>query len=113
MQQQLEADCEKEVPIHEVEERLWQQVLRLGREMLAAFVGKQNDSTPKHEQVEVDGKTLRRLPEKRRQEYYSVFGKIEFERDVYATRETQRQEDIPLDVKLGMPEGKISYLLQR
>jgi hypothetical protein len=113
MMQQLEADCEKEVPIHEAEEHLWQRVLQMGREMLAAFVGEQDDSTPTYEQVELDGKTLRRLPKKRRREYYSIFGKIEFVRDVYATRETQRQEAIPLDAKLGMPEGMISYLLQR
>lgn len=113
MMQQLEADCEKEIPIHEAEERLWQQILRMGREMLAAFIGKQDSNTPTHERVELDGKTLRRLPERRRREYYSVFGKIEFEREVYATRETQRQKAVPLDAKLGMPEGKISYLLQR
>lgn len=34
MTQQLEADCEKEVPVHEAEEHLWEQVLRMGREML-------------------------------------------------------------------------------
>lgn len=47
MMQRLEEDCEKGVPIHEAEEHLWQRVLQMGREMLAAFVGEQDANTPK------------------------------------------------------------------
>ena len=45
--------------------------------------------------------------------YVSAFGPTPFRRYVYATRETQRQEVVPLDAKLGMPEGNTSYLLQK
>jgi hypothetical protein len=45
--------------------------------------------------------------------YVSAFGPTPFRRDVYAARETQRQEVVPLDAKLGMPEGNTSYLLQK
>jgi hypothetical protein len=45
--------------------------------------------------------------------YVSAFGPTPFRRDVYAARETQRQEVVPLDAKLGMPAGNTSYLLQK
>jgi hypothetical protein len=53
------------------------------------------------------------LPERRVREYVSAFGPTPFARDVYATRETQRQEVVPLDAKLGMPQSDTSYLLQK
>ena len=33
-------------------------------------------------------------------------------RTVYATRETQKQEIVPLDARLGLPEGEFSALLE-
>ena len=56
---------------------------------------------------------MQRLPEPRVREYVSAFGPTPFARDVYATRETQLQEVVPLDAKLGMPESDTSYLLQK
>jgi hypothetical protein len=53
------------------------------------------------------------LPERRTRRYLSAFGPTPFERDVYATRETQRQEVVPLDARLGMPPSDTSYLLQK
>ncbi|MFY9645549.1 MAG: ISKra4 family transposase [Terriglobales bacterium] len=63
--------------------------------------------------MEYEGKTLQRLAKPRVREYVSAFGPTPFERDVYATRETQRQEVVPLDAKLSMPESDTSYLLQK
>lgn len=63
--------------------------------------------------IEYEGKTLRRLPVRRMRPYVSAFGPVPFARDVYATRETQRQEVVPLDARLGMPESDTSYLLQQ
>ncbi len=63
--------------------------------------------------IEHEGKTLHRLPELRTRPYISAFGPTPFLRDVYATRETQRQEVVPLDAKLGMPQSDTSYLLQK
>jgi hypothetical protein len=53
------------------------------------------------------------LSQQRPRQYVSAFGPAPFQRDVYATRETQRQEVVPLDAKLGMPESDTSYLLQK
>ena len=57
--------------------------------------------------------TLHRLRKQRPRPYVSAFGPTPFTRDVYATRETQRQEVVPLDAKLGMPRSDTSYLLQK
>jgi hypothetical protein len=81
--------------------------------MVASYIEKQGEEVARPEVIEQEGKKLRRLPQPRRRRYVSVFGPTPFERDVYATRETQRQEVVPLDAKLGMPEGDTSYLLQK
>ncbi len=99
--------------VHEVEEMTWIDLLETGRETVAAFIQEQKEDLPRPAEVEHEGKTLQRLPEPRVREYISAFGPTPFARDVYATRETQRQEVVPLDAKLGMPESDTSYLLQK
>lgn len=109
----LEQAAERDEAIHEVEQSTWEGLREVGREMIARFIEKQGEEVARPEVIEEEGKKLRRLPRRRTRRYVSVFGPTPFERDVYATRETQRQEVIPLDAKLGMPEGDTSYLLQK
>lgn len=99
--------------IHEVEEMTWSDLIEAGRETVAAFIEEQKASVPRPEEIAYEGKALQRLPEPRVRSYVSVFGPTPFERDVYALRETQRQEVVPLDAKLGMPQNDTSYLLQK
>jgi hypothetical protein len=99
--------------VHEVEEKTFRGLLETGREMVAAFIQHQDEELPRPEVVEHEGKQLQRLVERRTRPYVSVFGPVPFARDVYATRETQRQEVVPLDARLGMPESDTSYLLQK
>ena len=99
--------------VHEVEETTWGGLIEVGREMIAAHIKQQDEELPRPKIIEHEGKTLRRLPKRRMRKYVSVFGPTPFRRYVYATRETQRQEVVPLDAKLGMPEGHTSYLLQK
>lgn len=99
--------------VHEVEETTWFGLIEVGREMIVAYIKQQNEELPRPKVIEQEGKKLRRLPKRRTREYVSAFGPTPFRRDVYATRETQRQEVVPLDAKLGMPEGNTSYLLQK
>lgn len=99
--------------VHEVEEMTWIDLIETGRETVAAFIQEQKEDIPRPAEIEYEGKTLQRLPEPRVREYVSAFGPTPFARDVYATRETQRQEVVPLDAKLGMPESDTSYLLQK
>ena len=98
--------------VHEVEEMTFIDLMETG-ETIAAFIEEQKEAIPRPEKIEQEGKTLQRLPEPRVREYVSAFGPTPFARDVYATRETQRQEVVPLDAKLGMPESDTSYLLQK
>lgn len=99
--------------VHEVEEMTFGDLMETGRETIAAFIKEQKDDIPRPEEIEYEGKVLQRLPQQRTRSYVSAFGPTPFERDVYATRETQRQEVVPLDAKLGMPESDTSYLLQK
>jgi len=99
--------------VHEVEETAWFGLIEVGREMIVAYIKRQEEELPRPKVIEEDGKELRRLPKRRTREYLSAFGPTPFRRDVYATRETQRQEVVPLDARLGMPESDTSYLLQK
>jgi hypothetical protein len=99
--------------VHEVEEMTWGDLIETGREMIVAFIEEQEEELPRPAVIEHEGKQLQRLPERRVRSYVSAFGPTPFARDVYATRETQRQEVVPLDARLGMPESDTSYLLQK
>jgi hypothetical protein len=97
-------------PVHEVEESAFSDLLEMGRQTVTAFIERQREDVPRPKTIEHAEKTLRRLRGQRKRAYMSAFGPTPFQRDVYATRETQRQEVVPLDAKLGMPEGDVSYL---
>jgi hypothetical protein len=99
--------------VHKVEEMTWSGLIETGRETVIAYIKEQEEKLPRPKVIEHEGKTLQRLPEQRTRPYVSAFGPTPFRRDVYATRETQRQEVVPLDAKLGMPESDTSYLLQK
>ncbi len=109
----LQHAAERGEAVHEVEETTWGGLVEMGREMIVAYIKKQEEEVPRPKVIEHEGKKLQRLPRRRRRPYVSAFGPTPFWRDVYAERETQRQEVVPLDAKLGMPEGNISYLLQK
>ena len=111
--EKLDRAAERGAPVHEVEETAFGDLLEMGRQMIAAYIQEQGEDIPRPKTIEYEGKRLRRLPRQRTRAYMSAFGPVPFRRDVYATRETQRQEVVPLDAKLGMPEGNTSYLLQK
>ena len=111
--ERLERAAEQGDAVHEVEEATWGGLLEMGREMIAGYIRQQEEEIPRPKVIEYEGKKLHRLPERRLRPYVSAFGPTPFRRDVYATRETQRQEVVPLDAKLGMPEGNTSYLLEK
>jgi hypothetical protein len=109
----LQRAAERGDAVHEVEEMTWRALIETGREMVVAYINEQAEELPRPPVIEREGKTLHRLPQQRTRQYVSAFGPTPFQRDVYATRETQRQEVVPLDAKLGMPESDTSYLLQK
>jgi hypothetical protein len=109
----LQRAAERGEAVHEVEEATWSGLIATGREMIVAYIKNQDEEIPRPKVIEYEGKKLYRLSGRRKRPYVSAFGPTPFRRYVYATRETQRQEVVPLDAKLGMPEGNTSYLLEK
>ena len=97
---------------HEVECGLWQRMLKLGRSLFQAWLDLFGDGDAGERLVLEDGREVRRLAVLHRREIQNVFGLFELFRAVYGTREGQKIEAVPLDERLGLPQGKNSYLLQ-
>src|SRR5512135_2131532 len=98
--------------IDTVERDLMRQLLRLGHTLLSAFVAQQGNGDLGLEAETVGGQTVRQLPESHNRRYVSIFGELTVTRTVYGTRERQKIGRVPLDERLGMPEGEFSYVLQ-
>jgi hypothetical protein len=98
--------------IDTVERELFRQLLGLGHTLLSAFVVQQGggDLGPQVETAE--GQIARRLPERHDRRYLSIFGELTIARAVYGSREGQKIERVPLDERLGLPEGEFSYVLE-
>ena len=62
--------------------------------------------------LEKNGRTFRRLPEKTKRTYRSIFGNFELERFAYGTRQSQSQEAVPFDEHLGLPKNSYSLLIE-
>ena len=98
--------------VHELERGLFQQLLRLGYQLVEGFF-ELCGSGDQGAQVELsDGRQVKRLARPQGREYQSVFGVHALERVVYGTREGQKTEYIPWDSQLRLPASKFSYLLQ-
>jgi hypothetical protein len=95
-----------------VERDLMRHLLALGHDLLTAFVAHQGEGDQGPEVPTTDGQTARRLPEKHDRRYVSIFGELTITRVVYGTREGQKIERVPLDERLGLPEGDFSYVLE-
>lgn len=103
---------DERLPAHVVEQSLLKAALAIGRAALEVFfdhlgAGDVGETCPLE-----DGRVLQRLPDTRSRAYQTVFGVFELRRYVYATREGQKAELVPLDARLQLPESKFSYLLQ-
>jgi hypothetical protein len=97
---------------HDVETGLWQRMLNLGHSLFAAWLDLFGEGDAGDRIVLKDGRAVRRLDDLHRREIRNLFGLFELMRAVYGTREGQRIEAVPLDERLGLPQGKSSYLLQ-
>ena len=98
--------------IDEVERDLFAQLLSLGQTLLQAFVNQAGHGDAGRSLTTEDGQSLRRLNRRRPRRYLSIFGEIDIERWVYACREGQKFERVPLDAQLGLPAGDFSYVLE-
>jgi hypothetical protein len=97
---------------HEVEKGLWDRMLKLGRSLFGAWLALFGDGDAGDRVVLKEDREVRRLEALHRREIQNVFGLFKLNRAVYGTREGQKIEAVPLDERLGLPQGKNSYLLQ-
>mgnify|MGYP003296752549 CR=1 FL=1 len=98
--------------IDTVERDLMRHLLALGHDLLALFIAKQGDGDLGPTMQTSEGRALHRLPEAHARRYVSIFGEFTLPRVVYGTREGQTIECVPLDQRLGLPEGDFSYVLE-
>lgn len=98
--------------IDTVERDLMRSLLALGHDLLTTFVAHQGDGDRGREVETADGRIVRRLPEPHERRYVSIFGELTITRVVSGTREGQKIELVPLDERLGLPEGEFSYVLE-
>ena len=98
--------------LHVVEKKIWQCMLKLGRQAFGWFLSQQGTGDMGETVSLPDGRNLRRFVRLRPRSYLSVFGEFEIVRTVYGTREGQKIEFVPVDDRLSLPENKFSYLLQ-
>src|SRR4051794_33628679 len=98
--------------IDTVERELFRQLLGLGHTLLSAFVAAQGDGDLGPQAETPEGRIVRRLPERHDRRYVSIFGELAIDRVAYGTREGQKIERVPLDERLGLPEGDFSYPLE-
>jgi hypothetical protein len=108
----VQAAFEQGRTAHEVETGLWERMRKLGGSLFGAWLAFFGDGDAGERVVLEDGREVRRLGALHRREIRNVFGLFELQRVVYATREDQKIEAVPLDERLGLPQGKCSYLLQ-
>ena len=85
----VERAVERGERIDEVERELFAQLLTVGRTCLEAFVAAQGDGDVGQE-VQRDGRCLRRLEDRHPRRYLSIFGELRIERFVYALRAGQK-----------------------
>jgi hypothetical protein len=98
--------------IDSVERDLMRLLLSLGHTLLSSYVVRQGDGDLGPEVTTPENCTARRLPERHDRRYVSIFGELVISRVVYGTREGQKIERVPLDERIGLPEGDFSYVLE-
>jgi len=95
----------------QVERELFASLLRAGQALLSGFV-RQAGNGDEGRTVERGEQTLQRSESTKTRPYRSIFGVIDVERYVYAVREKQKAEYLPVDQALGLPQGEHSYVLE-
>jgi hypothetical protein len=97
--------------LDEIERRAMPALMQLGLEFLLGHVESQGNGDVGPE-VTHDNRTLTRSKERHARRYLSIFGEMRIPRFVYAVREGQKAEYVPLDARLGLPAGESSYVLE-
>ena len=95
----------------QLERASFAELLDMGLSLLTAFVAAHGNGD-QGAQIEHQEQTLQRLEQEHSRRYVSIYGPLEISRYVYGTREGQEIQRVPLDARLGLPAGEISYVLE-
>lgn len=109
---QLAQALHQGTPLHDVERRLWDTMLDVGRRSLGTFLACHGTGDQGPTLTLPNGEEVRRLAELHSRRYVSIFGEFTLERTVYGSREGQALAFVPLDNRLQLPESVFSYVLQ-
>jgi hypothetical protein len=110
--ERVESAYREGTALHEVEQGLFRKLLEMGYQALG-WLFELHGPCDLGERVKLsDGRVVKRLAQLHDRAYQSVFGAYELQRSVYGSREGQKLEYIPLDVRLQLPKSKFSYLWQ-
>lgn len=101
----------KGLRIDEVERDVLAGLIQLGLALSQEFVDQQGDGDV-GESVTIGGRELQRSDEPKRRRYLGPFGELGVSRFVYSAGKKKAHEYVPLDARLGMPAGEISYVLE-
>lgn len=98
--------------LHEVEQKTLGAVLLMGKLNVDQFLQAQGNGDLGETATTAAGRTLRRSPEVVQRPLRTVFGEHSFAQFVYAVGPKRKIELRPIDARLGLPQGKYSYLLE-
>jgi hypothetical protein len=99
-------------PVHNVEESVWDVLLRAGNQSMKAYFDSHGSGDLGPTVTLPSGVQVNRLEKLHTRQYVSIFGRFDLERVAYGTRENQAIAFVPLDNRLQLPESDFSYLLQ-
>lgn len=94
-----------------VERSILLQLLKIGFALLHAFIAAAGDGD-EGEVVETSETRLLRSEHPHQRLYHSIFGKLTFARYVYAPGPKKKAAYLPVDARLGLPAGDMSYVLE-
>ena len=95
----------------EIERKAMPELVRLGLEFLVGHVENQGQRR-RGSTVTDDERTLHRSDELHTRRYLSIFGEVSIPRYSLCDAQGQKAEYVPLDARLGLPAGEISYVLE-
>src|ERR1700733_4315309 len=108
----LATSMAKVAPVHDVEEGLWDLLLKAGHQTLRAFFDSHGTGNLGEKIALPDGRDVHRLEKLHSRRYVSIFGEFLLPRTVYGSREGQALEFVPFDNRLQLPESVYSQVLQ-
>jgi hypothetical protein len=107
----LQNEVGKGTSLTEIERMIFDLLLPIGKALEEGYV-ESFGTGDVGSTIEQEGQIYHRFEKLHEKRYISVFGEMQIARTAYGKREGQKQEIIPLDARLNLPESDFSYVLQ-